>query len=216
MPLASQNGVITPALNSCAPSRSSALNPGTKIPGRGHGVFDTATIVDGSMYGLEAHFNRFLWSADRAAIQLPMSPDQMVRTILETAAASNAANGGQWRFHTQQSCCDERSCALLAPRLQRLSTSLVSPSSNSKVHPCMSVGHVRYWLSPGRGGFGLSPRECDFPTFYVVVYKDDRPPLNPVQGWKVRAGPLRVCIIGWICCAPQPAEKAKPMPLRPK
>ena len=31
---------------------------------RGHGIFDTAAIVDGKIYDLEAHLDRFLLSAD--------------------------------------------------------------------------------------------------------------------------------------------------------
>lgn len=60
---------------------------------RGHGVFDTAKLIDGHLYELEAHMERFLVSAGKAGITAPISIDQMARTILETAAASSAANG---------------------------------------------------------------------------------------------------------------------------
>ena len=30
-------------------------------------------------------------------------------------------------------------------------------------------GSLRYWLSAGLGGFGLSSNECDKSTFYAVV-----------------------------------------------
>lgn len=34
------------------------------------------------------------------------------------------------------------------------------------------LGSLRYWLSAGRGGFGLSPAECAESTFYAVVYSN--------------------------------------------
>jgi 4-amino-4-deoxychorismate lyase len=55
---------------------------------RGHAVFDTAAVVNGMMYQLEAHLNRFERSASMARIPLPLPRGQMQEIILETAAAS--------------------------------------------------------------------------------------------------------------------------------
>jgi 4-amino-4-deoxychorismate lyase len=55
---------------------------------RGHAVFDTAAIVNGMMYQLEAHLNRFERSASMARIPLPFPHSQMREIILETAGAS--------------------------------------------------------------------------------------------------------------------------------
>jgi 4-amino-4-deoxychorismate lyase len=55
---------------------------------RGHAVFDTAAIVNGMMYQLEAHLNRFERSASMARIPLPFPRSQMRDIILETAGAS--------------------------------------------------------------------------------------------------------------------------------
>jgi 4-amino-4-deoxychorismate lyase len=55
---------------------------------RGHAVFDTAAIVNGMMYQLEAHLNRFERSASMARIPLPLPRHQMRDIILETAGAS--------------------------------------------------------------------------------------------------------------------------------
>jgi 4-amino-4-deoxychorismate lyase len=55
---------------------------------RGHAVFDTAAIVNGMMYQLEAHLNRFERSASMARIPLPFPRSQMREIILETAGAS--------------------------------------------------------------------------------------------------------------------------------
>src|SRR6185436_15672125 len=44
---------------------------------RGHGIFDTAGLVDGKLYDLEAHLDRFEQSARRSRLALPGSRDEM-------------------------------------------------------------------------------------------------------------------------------------------
>lgn len=45
---------------------------------------------------------------------------------------------------------------------------------------------VRYWVSAGPGGFGLSPAECAASTFYVIVFKQEAYPERYYQeGMKV-------------------------------
>ena len=41
---------------------------------RGHGIFDTAGIVQGRIYDLEAHLDRFVRSAERSKLALPGAP----------------------------------------------------------------------------------------------------------------------------------------------
>src|SRR6266540_3625536 len=60
---------------------------------RGHAVFDTAAIVNGMMYQLEPHLDRFLRSAALARIPVAMAREQMRQIILETAAASGRRQG---------------------------------------------------------------------------------------------------------------------------
>ena len=60
---------------------------------RGHGVFDTAAIVDGKLYDLEAHLDRFTRSAGLSKLRLPCSREQMREVILRTAAASGRRDG---------------------------------------------------------------------------------------------------------------------------
>src|SRR5437867_173491 len=55
---------------------------------RGHAVFDTAMIVNGKLYQLEAHLERLLRSAEMARLQLPHTPAQLRQIIVDTAAAS--------------------------------------------------------------------------------------------------------------------------------
>jgi len=96
---------------------------------RGHAVFDTAMIVNGMMYQLEAHLDRFQRSTALARIPLPVSRAQMREIILETGAASGRREAS-----------------------------------------------VRYWLSAGPGGFGISPTECVGSTFYVMIFEASKPP----------------------------------------
>src|SRR6188472_4787357 len=44
---------------------------------RGHGIFDTAGLVAGRIYDLEAHLDRFLGSAERSRLKLAGSREQM-------------------------------------------------------------------------------------------------------------------------------------------
>lgn len=62
---------------------------------RGHSVFDTAILIDGTLYQLDRHVARFLKSAAKANISLPpgVGVEQLSRIILETAAASKLTNG---------------------------------------------------------------------------------------------------------------------------
>src|SRR5215213_4259992 len=60
---------------------------------RGHGIFDTAGLVAGKVYDLEAHLDRFLASAERSKLRLPCTRAEMRDIILRTAKAANQPNG---------------------------------------------------------------------------------------------------------------------------
>jgi len=60
---------------------------------RGHGVFDTAAIVDGKIYDLEAHLDRFVRSAGLSRLPLPCPREEMREIIARTAAASGQRDG---------------------------------------------------------------------------------------------------------------------------
>jgi 4-amino-4-deoxychorismate lyase len=60
---------------------------------RGHGIFDTAGLVDGKIYDLEAHLDRFLLSAERSKLRVPVSRDDMRDIIVKTTAASGRRDG---------------------------------------------------------------------------------------------------------------------------
>ena len=56
----------------------------------------------------------------------------------------------------------------------------------------MSAAYVRYWLGAGRGGFGLSPRECVAPSFYVMVYQAPEDPNRHLSGWRIKTSKVPV------------------------
>ena len=60
---------------------------------RGYGVFDTAAIVDGRIYDLEAHLDRFIRSATTSRLTLPCTREEMRDVIVRTAAASGKRDG---------------------------------------------------------------------------------------------------------------------------
>jgi 4-amino-4-deoxychorismate lyase len=60
---------------------------------RGHGIFDTAGIVNGRIYDLDAHLDRFLKSAERSKLKLPAPRDEMRDIIIKTTAASGRRDG---------------------------------------------------------------------------------------------------------------------------
>jgi 4-amino-4-deoxychorismate lyase len=60
---------------------------------RGHGIFDTAGLIDGRIYDLEAHLDRFLMSAERSKLRVSPSRGEMRDIIVKTTAASGTRNG---------------------------------------------------------------------------------------------------------------------------
>ena len=60
---------------------------------RGHGIFDTAGLVGGKIYDLEAHLDRFILSAERSKLRLPGSRDEMRDIIIRTTAVSGRRDG---------------------------------------------------------------------------------------------------------------------------
>ncbi|KAL2483584.1 D-amino-acid transaminase [Forsythia ovata] len=60
---------------------------------RGHGVFDTAIILDGFIYELDVHLARFLRSASKAKITSPFSQSTLKSILIQLAAASQIRKG---------------------------------------------------------------------------------------------------------------------------
>ncbi|CAL9057491.1 unnamed protein product [Musa banksii] len=64
---------------------------------RGHGVFDTAMLMDGYLYELDAHLDRFLRSASKAKITSPL-PRETLRSILIQMTAASKCKRGSIRY----------------------------------------------------------------------------------------------------------------------
>src|SRR5512134_3316347 len=60
---------------------------------RGHGIFDTAGLIDGRIYDLEAHLDRFLLSAERSKLKIAPPRAEMRDIIVKTTAASGRRDG---------------------------------------------------------------------------------------------------------------------------
>ncbi|KAG8657312.1 hypothetical protein MANES_03G061400v8 [Manihot esculenta] len=60
---------------------------------RGHGVFDTAAIVDGILYELDQHLDRILRAASKAKISLPFDRESIRRILIQTVSASKCQKG---------------------------------------------------------------------------------------------------------------------------
>ena len=60
---------------------------------RGHGIFDTAGLVNGRIYDLAAHLDRFLGSAERSKLKLFGSREEMRDIIIRTTAVSGLRDG---------------------------------------------------------------------------------------------------------------------------
>ncbi|XP_059314542.1 D-amino-acid transaminase, chloroplastic isoform X2 [Lycium ferocissimum] len=60
---------------------------------RGHGVFDTAAIMNGYLYELDQHLDRFLRSATMAKIQIPFDRESIRRILIRTVSISQCRKG---------------------------------------------------------------------------------------------------------------------------
>ena len=60
---------------------------------RGHGIFDTAGLVDGKIYDLEAHLDRFHRSAEHSRLAMAAPRPALREIIIATVAASQQRNG---------------------------------------------------------------------------------------------------------------------------
>ncbi|XP_030452680.2 D-amino-acid transaminase, chloroplastic [Syzygium oleosum] len=60
---------------------------------RGHGVFDTAAIMDGHLYELDQHLDRIIRSASMAKIGLPFDRESMKGILIQTVSVSKCRKG---------------------------------------------------------------------------------------------------------------------------
>ncbi|XP_043705655.1 D-amino-acid transaminase, chloroplastic-like [Telopea speciosissima] len=82
---------------------------------RGHGVFDTAAIMDGYLYEFDQHVDRFLRSASMAKISLPFDRETIRNILVQTVSVSKCRQGslrywlsaGPGDFQLSPSCCHQ-------------------------------------------------------------------------------------------------------------
>ena len=122
---------------------------------RGHGVFDTAGLVDGKIYDLEAHLDRFIASAGRAKLPLPCSRDEMKKIIVETTVVAGHSDGairywlssgpGSLELSPAKGASQKASGGQGAPPSIRIhSSSTRSFNSSAKIAPaCCQIGKKR-------------------------------------------------------------------------
>jgi 4-amino-4-deoxychorismate lyase len=60
---------------------------------RGHGIFDTAGLVGGRIYDLEAHLDRFQRSAEHSRLVMPVNRAELRDIIVSTVSASQQRDG---------------------------------------------------------------------------------------------------------------------------
>jgi 4-amino-4-deoxychorismate lyase len=52
------------------------------------------------------------------------------------------------------------------------------------------AGILKYWLSSGRGSFGLSRMECIESSFYCVATTENKRPFDRTMGWAACTSPI--------------------------
>ena len=77
------------------------------------------------------------------------------------------------------SACRQASCSNLTEATDCILHSIVSYVASLPTLALCAAAHIRYWLSAGRGGFGLSGFECIQSSFYCQVYTS--PPVDVEQ-----------------------------------
>ncbi|KAI9097436.1 hypothetical protein K1719_025207 [Acacia pycnantha] len=68
---------------------------------RGHGVFDTAAIMDGYLYELDQHVDRFLRSAIMSKINPPFDRESIRRILIQTLSPSGCPQSGLYAIVIQ-------------------------------------------------------------------------------------------------------------------
>ncbi|GER33785.1 D-alanine aminotransferase [Striga asiatica] len=116
---------------------------------RGHGVFDTAAIFDGSVFTYPHHFVVFDFS---------------------NSCISDIDVGTKYVYELDQHLdrfLHSASMARITPPFdkQTIRKILIKTISTSKCRE----GSLRYWLSSGPGDFLLSPSSCHCPTLYAII-----------------------------------------------
>lgn len=124
---------------------------------KGYGLTETVVLREHHLYMLDEHIARLAAACEQIGLALPFSQPALKRIILDTAAASGKMNG-TFLVHYW-----------LSPFLCLTETWLLA-------------GQLRFWVTPGRGGFSPVELGGSEPTLYVIclgdIYEIDR-----TQAW---------------------------------
>ncbi|KQJ94360.1 hypothetical protein BRADI_3g10127v3 [Brachypodium distachyon] len=115
---------------------------------RGHGVFDTAAIMDGHIYELQQHLDRFLKSAQMAKIQLPFDRSRIQSVLIQTVCASKCTQGSLSPSLPVPSGCKvvTSSIPMKSPQFAVMKNVNYLPNALTKVEGEENGGFTGIWL----------------------------------------------------------------------
>ncbi|WJX10077.1 aminodeoxychorismate lyase [Trifolium repens] len=150
---------------------------------RGHGVFDTAAIMDGYLYELDQHLDRFLNSASRSKIDPPFDRDSIRRILIQTVSASKCRKGslrywlsaGPGDFQLSPSGCHQS--GLYAIVIQDLSPAAASVKSKGVkvITSSIPIKHPMFAITKSVNYLPnvLSKMEADEAGAFAGIWLDD-------------------------------------------
>ncbi|ESW33369.1 hypothetical protein PHAVU_001G063600 [Phaseolus vulgaris] len=148
---------------------------------RGHGVFDTAAIVDGYLYELDQHLDRFLSSAFMSKIDPPFDRGSIRRILIQTVSASKCRKGslrywlsaGPGDFQLSPSNCHQSS--LYAIVIQDLSPSSLNSRGVKVVTSSVPIKHPKFAITKSVNYLPnvLSKVEAEEAGAFVGIWLDD-------------------------------------------
>ncbi|KAL2318214.1 hypothetical protein Fmac_032090 [Flemingia macrophylla] len=148
---------------------------------RGHGVFDTAAIMDGYLYELDQHLDRFLSSASMSKIDPPFDRGSIRRILIETVSSSKCRKGslrywlsaGPGDFQLSPSGCHQSS--LYAVVIQDLSPSSLNFRGVKVVTSSIPIKHPQFAVTKSVNYLPnvLSKVEAEEAGAFVGIWLDD-------------------------------------------
>ncbi|ONK77246.1 uncharacterized protein A4U43_C02F4580 [Asparagus officinalis] len=146
---------------------------------RGHGVFDTAAIMDGHLYELDQHVDRFLRSASMAKIRLPFDRATIKSILIQTVAASNCTLGslrywlsaGPGDFYLSPAGCPQPALYAIVTQIRKppefKGTKVVTSSIPIKSPQFATMKNVNYLPNV------LSKMEAEENGAFAAIWLDD-------------------------------------------
>ncbi|KEH40295.1 putative aminodeoxychorismate lyase [Medicago truncatula] len=150
---------------------------------RGHGVFDTAAIMDGYLYELDQHLDRFLNSASRSKIDPPFDRESIRKILIQTVSASKCRKGalrywlsaGPGDFQLSPSGCHQS--ALYAIVIQDMSPAVASVKSRGVkvITSSIPIKHPKFAITKSVNYLPnvLSKMEAEEAGAFAGIWLDD-------------------------------------------